>query len=474
MFYSIFAVNAAINARCEVAGKESIDSDQNMHRLRLLQNGSDWRYTALPIIVAVMLAPRVPAATVISGDIVPSLPWDATTAARIGASGDGTLTVDGGSQLISNSGTLGSSVGSTGTATITGTGATWTNNSELRVGLSGQGALQVGAGGQVSDTGGYLGYNAGSTGIATVTGAGAKWNSSSYLTVGRSGSGTLHVESGGQVNSYSGKVGFQSGSNGTATITGAGSSWNNDIWLYIGDAGSGELNVEAGGLVTNVAGFLGNAPNSIGTAKITGVGSSWANDGDLYVGRSGSGELRVELGALVSVRGTLTIDFNGDGDSSVSLSTGGMLALWGDADDSPLQFLDLVAGTDLIRYWDADLVEWVPLTAGTLGIDYHLQYQDIGDLAGFTLLTVGTLPHPGDFNFDGDVDGADFLAWQRGSSPTPNSPEDLALWRANFGVDSATPGTAAVPEPSTIALAGLVLTTLLRRCLINRRCSTIH
>jgi hypothetical protein len=59
----------------------------------------------------------------------------------------------------------------------------------------------------------------------------------------------------------------------------------------------------------------------------------------------------------------------------------------------------------------------------------------------------------GDFDGDGDVDGQDFLVWQRGGSPSPNSSSDLNLWRTNFG---ATGGVVAaldaVPEPSAGAL----------------------
>ena len=62
---------------------------------------------------------------------------------------------------------------------------------------------------------------------------------------------------------------------------------------------------------------------------------------------------------------------------------------------------------------------------------------------------------PGDHDLDGDVDGRDFLAWQRGESPNPFSPGDLAAWQANYGVGSLTsalrlPPSAlhvAVPEP---------------------------
>ena len=34
---------------------------------------------------------------------------------------------------------------------------------------------------------------------------------------------------------------------------------------------------------------------------------------------------------------------------------------------------------------------------------------------------------------DGDVDGRDFLIWQRGGSPAPISTGDLADWQSNYG-----------------------------------------
>ena len=44
----------------------------------------------------------------------------------------------------------------------------------------------------------------------------------------------------------------------------------------------------------------------------------------------------------------------------------------------------------------------------------------------------------GDFNGNGDVDGRDFLAWQRGSSPSPLSSTDLTKWQDNYGSSSPT------------------------------------
>ena len=51
----------------------------------------------------------------------------------------------------------------------------------------------------------------------------------------------------------------------------------------------------------------------------------------------------------------------------------------------------------------------------------------------------------GDFDSDGDVDGRDFLLWQRNPSVG-----DLADWQANYGVGSLTANSVAVPEPSNM------------------------
>lgn len=57
---------------------------------------------------------------------------------------------------------------------------------------------------------------------------------------------------------------------------------------------------------------------------------------------------------------------------------------------------------------------------------------------------------PGDFDEDGDVDGHDYLAWQRGDSPNPLSNSDLQLWQQNYG--TGTSALSTVPEPSSVAI----------------------
>jgi hypothetical protein len=87
-------------------------------------------------------------------------------------------------------------------------------------------------------------------------------------------------------------------------------------------------------------------------------------------------------------------------------------------------------------------------TMGTLGSD------------NYKLTSKLTSGPAGDFDSDGDVDGADFLRWQRGGSPSPLSPGDLATWKANFGSGAAAAAVGAVPEPTAffsalVALCGL-------------------
>ena len=74
-------------------------------------------------------------------------------------------------------------------------------------------------------------------------------------------------------------------------------------------------------------------------------------------------------------------------------------------------------------------------------------------------------PLAGDFDGDRDVDGNDFLTWQRGESPIPLSQSDLEVWQANFG-DVASPVTATsttVPEPTTGLMLMLGMASLLFR-----------
>ncbi len=99
-------------------------------------------------------------------------------------------------------------------------------------------------------------------------------------------------------------------------------------------------------------------------------------------------------------------------------------------------------------------------------IKIQLNSGVVGESAGFAGIMFDLAPEPGDFDFDGDVDGSDFLNWQRGESPNPLSQSDLNDWESNYGTVATLSATsAAVPEPTTsaLALAALCLAMSRRR-----------
>lgn len=135
-----------------------------------------------------------------------------------------------------------------------------------------------------------------------------------------------------------------------------------------------------------------------------------------------------------------------------------------------------------------------PLTYGWIGIRIDNEADATGAVVGYAYETepgvdilagdTGPVAPDADFNDDGDVDGADFLLWQRqfGNSVTAFSgadgngngvvdAPDLALWQTGFGSATATGQIAAtaVPEPGSILLGGLSGLLLIGRFVLKRR-----
>ena len=93
-----------------------------------------------------------------------------------------------------------------------------------------------------------------------------------------------------------------------------------------------------------------------------------------------------------------------------------------------------------------------------------------------------TEPPAPDFDEDGNVDGNDFLSWQRGFGTVGNAVHadgdanidgdvnsaDLTIWQNQFGNGSVAVAVsstaAAVPEPSSIGLLGIALGAVALRC----------
>ena len=181
---------------------------------------------------------------------------------------------------------------------------------------------------------------------------------------------------------------MRSGSTGEVTVDGDGTQYSTSSLLTVGESGNGTLRITHGGVVRNRGGcFLGRWSSGTGTVVIDGEGSALVAEQHLRVGWNGTAALSIADEGLLQVAGILTINASLDGNSFVSLASGGRLALFGQADASLSEFLDLIEGTDDIRYWDGS--DWNPILHAQPDVNYTLQYiQDGGDLDGYTVLTV--------------------------------------------------------------------------------------
>ncbi len=112
-------------------------------------------------------------------------------------------------------------------------------------------------------------------------------------------------------------------------------------------------------------------------------------------------------------------------------------------------------------FFEGELDEWSIYNhalTGTLS-DSVLTGGELFDLWQQGVVVVAV---PGDFDNDGDVDGRDFLAWQRGETTPAFSPAKLAEWQNAYN-GGVLAGLNAVPEPSSLLMLALALPTLARR-----------
>lgn len=88
-------------------------------------------------------------------------------------------------------------------------------------------------------------------------------------------------------------------------------------------------------------------------------------------------------------------------------------------------------------------------TADGARYDVGDEFEEIADINQLNLLA--------DFDLDSDVDGHDFLTWQRGFG-TQYDAADLNNWQADYGLTvSALSALNPVPEPSSLILVGIAV-----------------
>lgn len=241
----------------------------------------------------------------------------------------------------------------------------------------------------MTSTAGSIGRSIDSTGTVTVTGAGSTWDMIAALRVGEFGTGSLTVADGGSVSNLAGRISSGRHSIGTVTVTGPGSTWNMDL-LVVGEVGTGSLTVADGGTVSNTNGRIAEridtGPSgfvSSGTVTVTGAGSSWINTGGLYVGgkstsAGGNGDLNILDGGHVEVAGQLKIWNTG----SVIIN-GGTLSV-GSTGTASITNLDFQAGN--FNLTNANLVVGV---SGLFGDELIINGQQTVNVTNLTTIESG-------------------------------------------------------------------------------------
>jgi hypothetical protein len=210
--------------------------------------------------------------------------------------------------------------------------------------------------------------------------------------------------------------------------------------LYMTAASAGGLPVGASSSLKIVgpnvdANIVGNLYMSFDPNNVTANG----DPSTLSAVITGSTHSTIEVGGTANIEfGNLAVELSGyapHGGESYTLLTAGT-----------------VAGANFLNT-DFTLA---PLAAG-LSWDLDVNPTSV------VLKVLGSVSIPGDYDGDQDVDGNDFLRWQRGQSPTPLSVADLNAWKSNYG-PSATGAAQSIPEPTSLWLAAAAISA----CVVRR------
>ncbi len=336
-----------------------------MNRKLLGSPPSPGRFARGILAIVAIMAPRAIAAVSPTGNVLPPYPvtnpdpWVVGDELRVGDSANGSLSINAGSDVLSEGGTAGFDPLTVGSITVTGLGSTWTNNLDLLLGAYGTGTLDVLSAAHVENQNAFLGQVSlgPETGVgqAVVRGAGSQWLNAQNLVVGYSGKGELTIEQQGFVHSNSARIGLNQSAMGTVVVDGQKSTWEIADLLSVGNAGNAakgslsltgagsrvyvgaaatiqgatlpigqtaiivsassgaaQLAIYGGNTVMNSGtAYLGVGASESGAALVQGTGSTWNNGDSVFVGLSGAGTLTLADGGTVSTGGLIAVAANG-------------------------------------------------------------------------------------------------------------------------------------------------------------------
>jgi len=364
---------------------------------------------------------------------------------------------------------------------LSGAGSVQLGTAQLVVGLdNGSGTFS----GVISGTGDLLKEG---TGTQTLTGANT-YSGATFVDRGE-----LVLSGGGSISQATLVTGFNIGADGTTTVDGASTTWDLSGNLFVGFDGTGQMNITDGATVTvdgdvtiggnGVGGTLslddGTLDNSVGngitvtTGALQGQGTVISNvfNQDTVAPGNSAGILTLTGNYSQDVTGLLSIEIGGSDNSDplnpefdlLDISgTAGLagqleLALISGVTPAQVDTFTILSASALAGVFsnvaDGARLNIVSGGTGSFQVDYTASSVVLSDFQGVG----GSIQ--GDFNGDNDVDGFDFLAWQRGESPNPLSQSDLNDWEANYGTTPSLAAATSVPEPTALLL-GLMFALL--------------
>ena len=344
--------------------------------------------------------------------------------------------------------------GGTGTLRVRNDGRvelrTSSNPAEFRVGQSATGTVIQTGGSVVADDIVLIGSGEGGVGQYTISGG--------SLNTATDGSGSFRIA--------------HAGATGTLRVSGA-SNVNHGAELYIAaevdTGGIGRLEIIGSGATIQIGQLENDAGGESGLSETIRWEASALGISPIVVAGTGPAAQHVQLQDL----------------TELAANTGAGATLAGDGIALSLD-LSLLSGTQTLTLIDnrssqaitgyfedastGDLFQEGSTLAGT-GFDGAVTISYIGSSGvGSTgndvvLNLVADSGEDADFDQDGDVDGADFLTWQRNVETTSGASiedgdanddgavngDDLEIWSGQVGAASAT-AQLPVPEPGSLAL----------------------
>lgn len=132
--------------------------------------------------------------------------------------------------------------------------------------------------------------------------------------------------------------------------------------------------------------------------------------------------------------------------------------LTGSANDAEVTFdIDGVnlddSGTQWL--WGDGFSSGAPIETAVGGLGNSFMIT-VPDRTAMVLLIPAAAGQLGDFDGDLDVDGVDFLIWQRGETSPAYDPQLLVDWETYYGTAPLVAESTAVPEPTALALAAFL------------------